>query len=107
MEIYGLPRKATEDTITLKWTRPKDNGKKITQYTVYQRTLADGKPGNWTMIKEISDVKVREFEFKVKLERGKVYQFAVTATNDVGESLIPDERNIPQVKAVGSMFKFI
>ncbi|XP_022809169.1 proto-oncogene tyrosine-protein kinase receptor Ret-like isoform X2 [Stylophora pistillata] len=58
-----------------------------------------GKPGKWTIIMEISDAEVREF--KVKLQRGKVYQFAVTATNGVGESLIPDERNIPQVKAVG------
>ncbi|PFX15676.1 Titin [Stylophora pistillata] len=98
VEIYDLPSKATEDTITLRWNEPQDNGKKITQYTVYQRTKADERPGEWTIIKEISDVKVRDF--KVKLERGKVYLFAVTATNDVGESLIPDERNIPQVKAV-------
>ncbi|XP_022793324.1 cell adhesion molecule-related/down-regulated by oncogenes-like isoform X2 [Stylophora pistillata] len=100
VEIYGLPKKATEDTITLRWIEPKDNGKKITEYTVYQRTMVDGRPGDWKMIKEISDVKVREI--KVKLERGKVYQFAVTATNGVGESLKPDEKQIPQIKAVGS-----
>ncbi|XP_022795735.1 titin-like isoform X3 [Stylophora pistillata] len=98
VEIYGLPSETTEDTITLRWIEPKDNGKKITQYTVYQRTIVDGIPRDWTVIKEISDAKVREI--KVKLERGKVYQFSVTATNDVGESQIPDKRNIPRVKAV-------
>ena len=103
MEIYDLPSKATEDTITLRWNEPQDNGKKITQYTVYQRTKADERPGEWTIIKEISDVKVRDF--KVKLERGKVYQFAVTATNGVGESLKPDEKKIPRIKALASMFK--
>ena len=98
-----MPSETTEDTITLRWNEPEDNGMKITQYTVYQRTIFDGKPGKWTIIKEISGAEVREFQ--VKLERGKVYQFAVTATNGVGESLIPDERNIPQVKAIESMLK--
>ncbi|XP_022809179.1 ephrin type-B receptor 3-like [Stylophora pistillata] len=99
VEIYGLPSETTEDSITLRWKEPKDNGQKITQYIVYQRTMADGTPGEWNILKEISDVKVREF--RVKLKRGKVYQFAVTATNGVGESLIPDERNVPEIKALG------
>ena len=50
-----------------------------------------------------SDVSAREL--KVALERGKVYQFAVTATNELGESLKQEEANMQQVKAEGSMFK--
>ena len=72
-------------------------------YTVYQRVVNDGKVGQWTIIKDISDVSVREL--KIALERGKVYQFAVTATNELGESLKQEKANIQQVKTEGSMFK--
>ena len=46
-------------------------------------------------------------ELKIALERGKVYQFAITATNELGESLKQEEANIKQVKTEGSMFKWI
>ena len=72
-------------------------------YTVYQRVVTDGKVERWTIIKDISDVSVREL--KITLERGKVYQFAITATNELGESLKQEDENIQQVKAEGSMFK--
>ena len=72
-------------------------------YTVYQRVVTDGKVGQWTEIMEIRDVSVREL--KIPLERGKVYQFAITATNEHGESLKQEEAHIQQVKAEGSMFK--
>ena len=103
VEIDQLPDETTDDTITLKWKEPESNGKVITMYTVYQRVVTDGKVGQWTIIKDISDVSVREL--KITLERGKVYQFAVTATNELGESLKQGETNIQQVKAEGSMFK--
>ena len=103
VEIDQLPDETTDDTITLKWKEPESNGKVITMYTVYQREVTDGKVGQWTIIKDISDVSVREL--KITLERGKVYQFAVTATNELGESLKQGETNIQQVKAEGSMFK--
>ena len=103
VEIDELPGETTDDTITLKWKEPESNGKVITMYTVYQRVVTDGKVGQWTIIKEISDVSVREL--KIALERGKVYQFAVTATNELGESLKQEEKNIQQVKTEGSMFK--
>ena len=70
-------------------------------YTVYQRVVTD--VGQWTIIKDISDVSVREL--KITLERGKVYQFAVTATNELGESRKQERANIQQVKTEGSMFK--
>ena len=103
VEINELPDETTDDTITLEWKKPESNGKVIIMYTVYQRVVTDGKVGQWTVIKEISDVSVREL--KIALERGKVYQFAITATNELGESLKQEGANIQQVKAEGSMFK--
>ena len=103
VEIDDLPGETTDNTITLKWKEPESNGKVITMYTVYQRVVTDGKVGQWTIIKEISDVSVREL--KIALERGKVYQFAVTATNELGESLKQEKANVQQVKAEESMFK--
>ena len=86
--IEDLPSEVTGDTITLKWSEPQNNGKVITQYTVYQRIVTDGKPGEWTKLKTINDVSVREL--KVELEKGKVYEFLVTARNELGESLKED-----------------
>ena len=103
VEIDELPGETTNDTITLKWKEPESNGKVITMYTVYQRVVTDGKVGQWTEIRKIKDVSVREL--KIALERGKVYQFAITATNELGESLRQEESNIEQVKADGGMFK--
>ena len=105
VEIDELPGETTDDTITLKWKEPESNGKVITMYTVYQRVVTDGKVGQWIEIKKIRDVSVREL--KIALERGKVYQFAITATNELGESLKQERANIQQVKAEGSMFKWI
>ena len=53
--------------------------------------------------KEIRDVSTKEL--KIALEKGKVYQFAITATNELGESLKQEKANIQQVKAEGSIFK--
>ena len=103
VEIDELPDETTNDTITLEWKKPESNGRVIIMYTVYQRVVNDGKVEQWTIIKEISDVSVREL--KIALERGKVYQFAVTATNELGESPKQEKANIQQVKTEGSMFK--
>ena len=103
VEIDELPSETTDDTITLKWKEPESNGKVITMYTVYLRVMTDGKVGQWTEIRKIRDVSVREL--KIALERGKIYQFAVTATNELGESLKQEEANMQQVKAEGGMFK--
>ena len=105
VEIDELPGETTNDTITLKWKEPESNGKVITMYTVYQRVVTDGKVGQWIEVRRIRDVFVREL--KIALERGKVYQFAITATNELGESLKQEKANIQQVKAEGSMFKWI
>ena len=57
---------------------------------MYQRIVTDGKPEEWTKLQTINDVSVREL--KVELEKGKVYEFVVTATNQLGESLKEDEK---------------
>ena len=103
VEIDELPGETIDGTITLKWKEPESNGKDITMYTVYLRVVTDGKEGQWTIIRRIRDVSVREL--KIALERGKVYQFAITATNELGESLKQEESNIEQVKADRGMFK--
>ena len=103
VEIDDLPGETTDDTITLKWKEPESNGKVVIMYSVYQRVVTDGKVGQWTEIRRIRDVSVREL--KIPLERGKVYQFAITATNELGESLKQEKANIHQVKAEGSMYK--
>ena len=97
VEIDELPSETTDNKITLKWKEPKSNGKVITMYTVYLRVMAYGRVGQWTEIRKIRDVSVREL--KIALERGKVYQFAVTATNELGESLKQEEANMQQIKA--------
>ena len=99
--IDDLPSEVADVTVTLKWSEPQNNGKVITQYTVYQRIVTDGKPGDWIELRTISDASVREL--KVELERGKVYEFVVTATNELGESLKEDGK-IMRVKALESMF---
>ena len=98
--IIDLPSEVTDDVITLKWSEPQNNGKVITQYTVYQRVVTDGKPGQWKKVVIIQDVSVREQE--VELEKGKVNEFVVTATNELGESLKEDGKII-KVKAKESM----
>ena len=102
--IDDLPNEVTDGTITLKWSKPENNGKVITRYTVYRRIVSDGTPGEWIELKIITDVSVREL--KVDLEGGKVYEFVVTATNEFGESLIEEEK-VRRVKASESMFSVV
>ncbi|KAL9964204.1 hypothetical protein ACROYT_G027807 [Oculina patagonica] len=96
--IEDLPSEVTDDTITLKWSEPQNNGREITQYTVYQRIVTDGKPGEWIKIKTITDDSAREL--KVELDKGKVYEFGVTATNVFGESL-KEGGKVKRVRASG------
>ena len=99
--IDDLPNEVTDDTITLKWSEPENNGKVITQYTVYQRTVTGDKPGDWIKLKTITDVSVKEL--KIELECCKEYEFVVTATNEFGESLKEDGK-FKKVKTSESMF---
>ena len=81
--IVPVPREITEDRVTLTWTAPKDNGGVITEYTVYQRKV-NGSPSDWE--RKPTGLHSLQHEI-VGLERGKMYEFQVTATNRYGESL--------------------
>ena len=61
-----------------------NNGAPITLYTVYRRTVPeDGTSLNWIKLKEITDTSDRKVV--VILEKGKEYEFVVTAKNEFGE----------------------
>ena len=63
--------------------------------------VVDGKPGEWIKLKTITEVTVRELT--VELEKGKEYEFVVTATNVHGENKI-EEGNIKRVMAKKGTF---
>ena len=90
-KIIGLPAKTKDVEITIIWHEPQNNGASITQYTVYQRIVSDdGTPRKWNPINVIKDLSDRQVA--VKLEKGKNYEFVVTATNRFGESLKEGEK---------------
>ena len=94
-----MPAETKDTELTIKWNEPQNNGAPITQYTVYQRTVSDdGKPRQWSKIKVIDNASVREVA--VKLEKGKEYEFVVTARNGFGESL-QEEWEIQKIVVLG------
>ena len=98
-EIVGLPPETKDTGITIKWTEPQDNGAPITQYYVYLRTMNDnGSPSDWNKIKELNNPLIREVN--VTLEKGKVYEFVVTARNRFGEGL-KEEDKIKKIAVLG------
>ena len=86
-----MPEETNNTQITLKWSEPADNGKPIKRFTVYQRTVKeDGTPREWNLTSVITEISNRQVN--VTLEKGKVYEFVVTATNEFGESLKEEEK---------------
>ena len=97
--ITDLPAETKNVSITLKWKEAENNGAPITQYTVYRRTVReDGTSLNWIKIKEITDTSDRKVV--VNFEKGKEYEFVVTATNSFGEGE-KEERKIRKLKVLG------
>ena len=98
-EITDLPAETKDVVITLKWKEAENNGATITQYTVYRRTVReDGTSMNWIKIKEITDTSDRKVF--VNLEKGKEYEFVVSATNSFGEGG-KEEKKIRKIKVLG------
>ena len=94
-----MPAETKDNEVAIKWNEPQNNGAPITQYTVYQRIVSDdGIPRQWNKIKVIDNASVREVA--VKLEKGKEYEFMVTAKNSFGESL-PEEATIKKIMVLG------
>ena len=98
MEITDLPAKTKDVKIALKWKEPENNGDPITQYTVYRAVCEDGTSLNWIKIKEITDTSDRKAV--VNLEKGKEYEFLVSATNSFGEGG-KEEGKIRKIKVLG------
>ena len=102
VEMIDLPTETEKTEVTLTWNEPRDNGAPITKYTVYQRNGIDGLPRGWIKIKEKTNLLDRKFVVQ-KLEKDKVYEFAVTATNKHGESLIT-EKSMTKIKVLGGKY---
>ena len=89
--------------VTIKWNVPLNNGAPITQYTVYQRALnKDGTTREWNKIKVITNLSDREVVVP-ELEKGRVYEFVVTASNEHGESS-RTEKNIKKLIVLGGEY---
>ena len=100
VELIDVPSVVSSDQMTLKWRKPNDNGAAITGYAVYQRSVSEhGGTSEWQFINSTSDCK-----YVIKLERGKKFDFIVTAKNRCGESLKAED-NVKRVEMPG-MFTF-
>ena len=97
-EAVVIKEEVKDGEIILKWEEPDNNGAAITQYDIYQRIANDR---TWTNIGTIKDTSKREFVFEG--EKGKEYEFAVTATNKHGESSKEDSIKRVNVAAGGSL----
>ena len=85
-QIIDLPAITKTKEVTIKWSEPQHSGAPINLYTVYQRIVKEGDiKGEWIKIREIKDLTSRQVV--VSLDKNKVYEFVVTATNRFGESL--------------------
>ena len=100
--MIDLPAETKKTEATLTWNEPQENGAPITKYTVYQRNVNDGSPGDWIKIKEITNLSDRRVVVQ-QLKKDKVYEFVVTATNKHGESL-KVEKSITKIKVLGGKY---
>lgn len=70
-------------SISISWKKPASNGAEITWYKVYQRRRNEEE---WMEIRNVKNTSSLEFVVK-ELEKGKEYEFLITAGNKYGESL--------------------
>ena len=94
-EIVGLPAETKDTAITIKWNKPQNNGAPITQYNVYRRIVNDDGPlRDWEEIRGRKNPLIRRVN--VTLEKGKKYEFVVTAKNKFGEGL----KEVEKIKTI-------
>ena len=67
--------------VILTWKQPASNGAVITRYKVYQK---GANKEQWTEIETVSNA-TREYVVS-EVEKGREYDFVVTATNEHGDS---------------------
>ena len=81
VKLDELPNEIDSGNITLIWKEPENGGADIQKYTVYKRVVkSQAQESKW---EEVASSRVREYI--VELERGKTYEFSITATNKCGE----------------------
>jgi len=81
VKLDELPNEIDSGNITLMWKEPENNGADIEKYTVYKRLVkSQAQESKW---EEVATTRVREYI--IELERGKTYEFCITATNKCGE----------------------
>ena len=81
VKLDKLPDEIDSENITLIWKEPEKNGADIEKYTVYKRLVtSQAEESKW---EEVATTRVRECI--IELERGKTYEFSITATNKCGE----------------------
>ena len=98
--LLEVSEKIDKCDFILKWKETRYNGAPITKYTVYQRTVnGNGEVQPWKGIHSSLD---REYHV-LNLERGKLYEFKVTATNEVGEGM-EDEQFFKNVNVEAGKF---
>ena len=82
VKLDELPKEIDSENITLKWKKPESNRADIEKYTVYRRLVtSQAQESKW---EEVATTR-RVQEYIVELERGKIYEFSITATNRFGE----------------------
>lgn len=90
--------------VLLRWTKPDDNGGKISRYTIYTKEVKE--QSDWTKVEDIIDPLRLEYIVQKIIEYGKTYKFIVTARNKYGES-IKDERYAKTVNTTGDKTSYV
>ena len=81
VKLDELPNEIDSRNLTLKWMEPESNGADIEKYTVYKRLVtSEAQESIW---EEVATTRAREYF--IELERGRTYEFSITATNKCGE----------------------
>ena len=94
VQLLEVPGRIDDCDFLLKWNETRDNGSIIRKYKVYQRTVNGSGPVQpW---KEIHSCLAYQYHVH-NLEKGKLYEFQVKATNKIGEGK-EDENYVKKVK---------
>ena len=81
VKLDKLPNEINSENLTLKWMEPESSGADIEKYTVYKRLVTcEAQESKW---EELATTRAREYF--IELERGRTYEFSITATNKYGE----------------------
>ena len=99
VKLVDIPDETDINCITLKWKVPHNNGAPITKYTIYKRTVNEGSTEMaWDEIPVSRLVR----SYNMKLEKGKAYEFQVTATNMCGEGL-KGKQDVKKIMVLGEI----